>query len=388
MPAGAAVVAVATGVVAGDEVWAEVVMGPDSPAYQTPLVGFRWHDRQVRADRLLQLLFLLRRHGRLPARRLAELLEVSERTVLRDMEALSAAGVPVYCEQGRGGGCVLMEGYETDLSGLTSEEAQALFSWTTQGAAADLGLGAQLGTALTKLAATVPQPALERADALAAVVVVDRRRWFAAAEEVPLLPRLREAAMAGRRVRLGYASRGDESPGTRTVDPYGLVENAGRWYLLAAHRGVVKSFRVARIRSAEVLAEPARVPDDLDLAAEWRRVRAAFESGHEGVVVTVAVSPQAMQRFRLVASSQTATGTSLETVPPSPPSDPDAWPLLRLTVRARESAVALVLGFGGEVRLLAPVELLAAVRSRALAALRLHEEADGGPSLSAGRMGG
>jgi len=142
----------------------------------------------VRADRLLQLLFLLRRHGRLPARRLAELLEVSERTVLRDMEALSAAGVPVYCEQGRGGGCVLMEGYETDLSGLTSEEAQALFSWTTQGAAADLGLGAQLGTALTKLAATVPQPALERADALAAVVVVDRRRWFAAAEEVPSAP--------------------------------------------------------------------------------------------------------------------------------------------------------------------------------------------------------
>ncbi|MDQ2755388.1 MAG: WYL domain-containing protein, partial [Actinomycetota bacterium] len=308
----------------------------------------------MRADRLLQLLFLLRRHGRLPARRLAELLEVSERTVLRDMEALSAAGVPVYCEQGRGGGCVLMEGYETDMSGLTAQEAQALFSWTTQGAAADLGLGPQLGTALTKLAATVPQPALERADALAAVVVVDRRRWFAAAEEVPLLPRLREAAVARRRVRLGYPPRGEESPGLRTVDPYGLVENAGRWYLLAAHRGVVKSFRVARITTAQVLDEPARVPDDLDLAHEWQQVRATFESGHEGVVVTVAVSPQAVARFRLVASSQTTTGTALETVPLDPPADPADWPRLRLTVRAREAAVALVLGFGGEVRLVEP----------------------------------
>ncbi len=335
----------------------------------------------MRADRLLQLLYLLRRHGRLPARRLAELLEVSERTVLRDMEALSAAGVPVYCEQGRGGGCVLMEGYETDVSGLTSEEAQALFAWTTQGAAADLGLGAQLGTALTKLAATVPQPALERADALAAVVVVDRRRWFAAAEEVPLLPRLREAAMARRRVLLGYASPGDEQPGTRTVDPYGLVENAGRWYLLAAHRGVVKSFRVSRIASAQVIDVAARVPDDLDLAAEWSRVRSAFESSYEGVVVTVAVAPHALARFRLVASSQTAAGT----VVASAPSPAGSWPALRLTVRAREAAVALVLGFGGEVQLLAPVALLDDVRSRARAALVLHEAAT---PASAGRMDG
>ena len=321
----------------------------------------------MRADRLLQLLYLLRRHGRLTAGRLAELLEVSERTVLRDMEALSAAGVPVYTEQGRGGGCVLLEGWETDVSGLSPDEAQALFAWTAQGAAADLGLGPQLATALTKLSATVPQPALERADALAAVVVVDRRRWFAASEEVPLLPRLREAAVARRRVRLRYGAPSDPAPTQRTVDPYGLVENAGRWYLLAAHRGVVKSFRASRILEATVLDEPARVPAGLDLAAEWARVRAAFEDRQQGVALTVAVRPEVLGRFRLVASSQVATGTALDAG-----GERDGWLVLRLVVRAEEAGVALVLGFGGDVRLVEPVALRDVVRRRARAALELH----------------
>ncbi len=116
----------------------------------------------MRADRLLQIMALLRRHGRLPARRLAELLEVSERTILRDMEALSAAGVPVYTDRGRGGGCSLLPGYRTEVSGLSPAEAQALFAWTSGSGAAELGLSGELSSALTKLSATVPAPALER----------------------------------------------------------------------------------------------------------------------------------------------------------------------------------------------------------------------------------
>ncbi|MEO7062100.1 MAG: WYL domain-containing protein [Lapillicoccus sp.] len=321
----------------------------------------------MRADRLLQLLYLLRRHGRLPARRLAELLQVSERTILRDMEALSVAGVPVYCEQGRGGGCVLMEGYETDVSGLSGDEAQALFAWTSRAAVTDLGLGPQLATALTKLAATVPQPALERADALAAVVVVDRRRWFAAAEEVPILPELREAALRRTRVRLSYRGFRDDRPKARTVDPYGLVENAGRWYLLAAHRGEVRSYRVSRISAMTTLAEPARVPTDLDLAAEWAKVRSAFESREGATVLTVAVDPSVLHRFRLVAGSQATSGSAPEVV-----DDSGDWPVLRLSVRAREAAVALLLGFGGQIRLLDQPDLRQEMLDRARAALTLH----------------
>lgn len=321
----------------------------------------------MRADRLLQLLYLLRRHGRLPARRLAELLEVSERTVLRDMEALSAAGVPVYCEQGRGGGCVLMEGYETDVSGLSADEAQALFAWSSRAAVTDLGLGPQLATALTKLAATVPQPALARADALAAVVVVDRRRWFAAAEEVPILPELREASVRRQRVRLSYKGMGDAAPKDRTVDPYGLVENAGRWYLLAAHDGEVRSYRVSRITEATTLDEPAQTPPGLDLSAEWDRVRSRFESGERATVFTVAVDPAALRRFRMVAASQAASGTSAEAVG----SEGD-WTVLRLSLRAHEAAVALLLGFGGQVRLHDSPALRDDMLERARAAIAVH----------------
>ncbi len=329
----------------------------------------------MRADRLLQLLYLLRRHGRLPARRLAELLEVSERTVLRDMEALSAAGVPVYCEQGRGGGCVLMEGWETDVSGLSAEEAQALFAWSSRAAVTDLGLGPQLATALTKLAATVPQPALERADALAAVVVVDRRRWFAAAEEVPMLPELRDAAVRHRRVLLSYKGMGDEDPKERTVDPYGLVENAGRWYLLAARDSEVRSYRVSRIAAATLLDEPALIPVDLDLTAEWDRVRSRFESSEGATVFTVAVDPVALQRFRLIAGSQASSGTSAETIvgrSVSGNATTADWPVLRVSLRAHEAAVSLLLGFGGQIRLLDSPLLRQDMIDRAQAALAMH----------------
>jgi len=321
----------------------------------------------MRADRLLQILFLLRRHGRLPARRLAELLEVSERTILRDMEALSAAGVPVYGERGRGGGCVLMEGYSTDVSGLSAGEAQALFAWTSRAVVSDLGLGSELGTALTKLAATVPQPALEQADALAAVMVVDRRRWFAAPEEVPLLPVLRDAAVTRRRVRLRYQSASAERPAERTVDPYGLVENAGRWYLLAAHRGRARSYRVSRIAGAATLSDPSCVPHDLDLSREWARVRAAFEEGASPVEVTVAVRPAEVDRFRRVATMQSAHGDGPRTV-----GEDDGWPVIRLVARAREAALGFLLGFGGHVRLLAPADLRGDMLATARAALAMH----------------
>lgn len=324
----------------------------------------------MRADRLLQILALLRRHGRLPARRLAEILEVSERTVLRDMEALSAAGVPVYTDRGRNGGCALLEGYRTEVSGLSPGEAQALFAWTSGTAAAELGLSGELSSALTKLSATVPAPALETAEALASVVVVDRRRWFASAEEVPLLPVLRDAATRRRRLRLRYASAGktpSDGAGVRTVDPYGLVENAGRWYLLAAHRGRQRTYRVSRILSATTLDEPARVPDDLDLAAAWARQRAAFEQRAAPCRITVAVHPDAVEFFATYSRFQLAAGSTIVRI-----GDDDGWPVLELSFRARRAAVAIVLAFGGEARLLTPDDLRADAVRLARATLATH----------------
>lgn len=326
----------------------------------------------MRADRLLQIMALLRRHGRLPARRLAQTLEVSERTILRDMEALSAAGVPVYTDRGRGGGCALLPGYRTEVSGLSPAEAQALFAWTSGSGAAELGFSGELSSALIKLSATVPAPALEQAEALASVVVVDRRRWFAAAEEVPLLPVLRDAATRKQRVALSYAAAGRVADGptpptVRKVDPYGLVENAGRWYLLAARDGEPRTYRVSRIVAAEVLDEPAHVPDDFNLAEAWARQRAAFEQRGEPCTITVAVHPSAVDSFSMHAGFQLASGTLVARV-----GIDDGWPVLRLTFRAANAAIAIVLGHGGEARLLTPVELRDEAVRRARAAVEIH----------------
>ena len=322
---------------------------------------------------MLQILALLRRHGRLPARRLAELLEVSERTILRDMEALSAAGIPVYTDRGRGGGCALLAGYRTEVSGLSPGEAQALFAWTSGTAAADLGLSGELSSALTKLSATVPAPALETAEALASVVVVDRRRWFDAAEQVPQLPLLRDAATRRRRVKLTYSARSaapddvEVQDSTRVVDPLGLVENAGRWYLLANRDGSPRTYRVSGIVAAEVLDEPAQVPPDFNLAEAWARQRAAFEEGGRAWPITVALHPDVVDFFCAHVRFQLAPGTTIARV-----GTDNGWPVLQLSFRAAKAAIAIVLGYGGEARLLAPDFLRAELLDRARAAVADH----------------
>lgn len=325
----------------------------------------------MRADRLLQILALLRRHRRLPARRLAEILEVSERTILRDMEALSAAGVPVYTDRGRNGGCALLGDYRTEVSGLSPAEAQALFAWTSGSAAAELGLSGELSSALTKLSATVPAPALEEAEALASVVMVDRRRWFTAAEQVPLLPVLRDAATRQRRIALTYPAasvmEGAQPPAVRIVDPYGLVENAGRWYLLAARDGELRTYRVSRIVTAEVLDDPAQLPANLNLARAWELQRSQFEELVRPCTVTVAVQPSSVDMFSATARFQLAFDAAIDRV-----GTDNGWPVLRLTFRAARAAIAIVLGFGGEARLLTPPKLRADLLDRARAAVDGH----------------
>lgn len=332
----------------------------------------------MRADRLLRLLHLLQRHGRLSAPELAAHLEVSVRTVLRDMEALSAAGVPVYTERGRGGGCVLLEGWRTEVTGLTPGEAQALFAWSSRGVMGDLGLGAELGTGLAKLAAAAPASAMDEADALAAVVVVDRRRWFAVAEEVPALPVLREAALQRRRVRIDYRSNADPGPRARVVEPHGLVENAGRWYLVAARDGQDRSYRVSRIAAVQTLDETF-VPDaDLDLGARWQAVRGRFEQRAAAVTVEVLVAPRSEEQFRIVAGMQLASGATLLDRPDLTDPDPHravdttGWTGLALTVRDRQPALALILVFGGDVVLLSPADLVRDLVDRAAGILHAH----------------
>ncbi|WP_344220240.1 helix-turn-helix transcriptional regulator [Kribbella sancticallisti] len=324
----------------------------------------------MRADRLLQIILLLQRHPRLSARELAERLEVSTRTVMRDMEALSAAGVPVYTERGRNGGCVLLPGYRADVSGLTPREAQALFAWSGRASLSEeLGMRDALQSAMGKLSATLPMQLQDDAAVLSDAIVVDRRRWFAEAEDTGALPALRQAVVTRRRVSLRYASASAGRPVRRTVDPWGLVEQAGRWYLVAAHRGVSRMYRVSRVEQVDVLDEVAVRPEDLDLQGEWQRLREGLERTlPAGVDVVVRVRPGRAELVRRVATPMLAKGEQARDVPA--PEDP--WPHVAMRFRVREAACGVLLAFGADVEVLEPVDLREDLLRLASAAVEVY----------------
>ncbi|MGI8695532.1 MAG: helix-turn-helix transcriptional regulator, partial [Mycobacteriales bacterium] len=231
----------------------------------------------MRSDRLLAILLMLRSRGTVPAPELAGELEVSTRTIYRDMAALSTAGVPVYAERGRAGGCGLLPGYRTDVSGLTAEETRALFAVTGRGMLADLGLEPALRGAMRKLTASLPADQRGDAARVSARVVVDPRRWRAANEQLPHLAAIQQAVWTDRRLRMRYGGSGRASVSTYTVDPYGLITKAGVWYLLAAHRGAPRLYRVARVSGVTILPRRSSRPDGLDLEALWQQLRARVE---------------------------------------------------------------------------------------------------------------
>jgi predicted DNA-binding transcriptional regulator YafY len=240
----------------------------------------------MQADRLLALLLLLQANGRLSATKLARELEVSTRTIYRDLDALSAAGVPVYAERGRNGGCALLPGFRTDVTGLTAAEAQALFIFAGRGLPGGLGHEGDLTSALRKLLAAVPEPHRPEAVRARERVVVDPTAWAHEAEPLPHLATVQEAVWSDRQLRLRYRSSDAEVGRELTVEPYGLVAKAGTWYLIAAEDGEPRLFRASRIETATVLDADARRPAGLDLEALWLELRRRWDDrGGDGLAV-------------------------------------------------------------------------------------------------------
>jgi predicted DNA-binding transcriptional regulator YafY len=319
----------------------------------------------VRADRLVWLALLLQARGQMSARALAAELEVSPRTVYRDLAALSAAGVPVITEPGPGGGCRLLDGYRFPLRGLSAEEAEALLVLGVPAVLAELGLGDALSAAHRKISVTAGAGAGSRGPAL---VHLDMPRWFHGKEEVPHLRTLAEALRQQRRVRIGYRRGGGGAGTTRVVDPFGLVNKAGVWYLVAAAvrddapDGTVGAgipgtavFRAARITGARVLGEPCRRPAGFDLAAFWDDWSASFVTSRPKVEVLVRASPQAVAAFGEVFGD--AGRAALDTAPPT---GERGWREVTLTFEHEAAAAHRLAGFGGQLEVLTPP----AVRTR------------------------
>lgn len=325
----------------------------------------------MRADRLLQIILLLQRHPRLSARELAERLEVSTRTVMRDIEALSAAGVPVYTERGRNGGCVLLPGYRADVSGLTPREAQALFAWSGRASLSEeLGLRDALQSAMGKLSSTLPLQLQGDAEALSDAIVVDRRRWFAEAEEVGALPALRKAVVthAAGVPAVCLSDRG--TPCTPYRRPVGTRGAGG---------AVVSGGRASRCGpDVPGVADPAggrtggasgQAGLDLDLQEEWQRLRSGLErSLLTGVDVVIRVRPERAELVRRVATPMLAKGEQARDIP----APDDVWPHVVLRFRVREAACGVLLGLGGDVEVLEPPDLRAELLRLATAAVEVY----------------
>lgn len=268
----------------------------------------------MRADRLVATLLLMQSRGRVTAAELAAELEISVATARRDLEALSAAGVPVYPQPGRGGGWQLVGGARTDLSGLTSSEARSLF--LLLGPAADTP---EVRSALRKLLRALPATFRAEAEAAAAAVVVDPAAWGSPEQPRPPLVDLLQSAVVRRlRVRLTYSS----SPAERLVEPWGLVDKGELWYLIAGTGKGRRTFRVDRVVSAELTAEPFEIPDGFDLATAWQEVVETIEQRQSVTQATVLVPP----RFVSVLRSQ--FGRHCEVLPEPAP---DGRALVRLS---------------------------------------------------------
>jgi predicted DNA-binding transcriptional regulator YafY len=239
----------------------------------------------MRATRLVSLLLLLQTRGLLTAAELASQLEVSVRTVHRDVEALADAGVPVEAVRGAAGGYRLAGGYRTRLTGLTADEAQALFAAGIPGPAAELGLGGELAAARLKVLAALPQELQERATRAQRLFHLDARGWFRAEDTVPYLPPLADCVWRGCRVRLRYREGGRVV--RRTVDPLGLVLKGGAWYLVARRSVGMRVYRVSRVAGVRPLGEGFERPPEFELVSFWDEWSRAFEQQRPRVEVAV-----------------------------------------------------------------------------------------------------
>jgi predicted DNA-binding transcriptional regulator YafY len=229
----------------------------------------------MRADRLLSILLLLQVHRRVTARQLAKRLEVSERTILRDMDALSGSGVPVVAERGAGGGWSLLDDYQTKLTGLSGAEIQSLFLARPPRLMADLGLKQEAEAAMIKLQASLPASSRLQADLARQWILIDTRGWRDPGESIPSLPILLDALWRGRQVRFLYRKVLCEAS-ERFGHPLGLVAKGSVWYLVANVEGETRTYRVSRISQAVILDEASLRPAKFDLEGYWERSAAEF----------------------------------------------------------------------------------------------------------------
>ncbi len=306
----------------------------------------------MRADRLLSMLMLLQTRGRMTADDLAEELEVSSRTIYRDLDALSLAGVPVYADRGPSGGISLLDDYRTNLTGLTQNEVRSLFMFTVPGLFADLQVDKTQEAATLKLLASLPSPFRQDAELARQRIHLDPAAWFQPPEATPHLSTLQDAVWQNKRLRLVYR-RADGVWVKRMADPYALVAKTSVWYLVAGVMRGVFTYRVSRIQEAEPTGTIFERPPDFDLPTYWAGWCAQFEANHDQYLVTLRVPPQGILRLAQVF------GEGIHALIEQTSPDDDGCCTLALTFESPTDACQKLLGLGTIIEVLEPQELRA-----------------------------
>lgn len=327
----------------------------------------------MRADRLLSLLMLLQTRGRMTARNLAFELEVTERTIYRDLTALSASGIPVYAERGPGGGVSLVEEYRTTLTGLTSDEVRALFMLRVPAPLTQLGVGQEFKTALLKLSAALPDSSRPEQELARQRILLDSSWWFQSGEDVPCLKTVQQALWQERPLRLQVHSDFFNTRFEQEAEPYGLVAKASVWYLVYGRGGNIQVTRLSQVVTAEVQPGTFARPKDFDLAVFWEQWCAEFES-QAPYVARVRISPAVLpvlqyyleERVRHVMVSH---------------GEPDAggWVTLDLPFESFVTARTRLLGLGCAVEVLEPEPLRKSLVDFAEQIVGFYQEQAGNP---------
>jgi predicted DNA-binding transcriptional regulator YafY len=319
----------------------------------------------MRADRLLSIVLLLQTHDCLTAGELAARLEVSERTIFRDMDALSIAGVPVFSERGRSGGWSLLEGYRTTLTGLNAPEIQALLLNTPSQLLSDLGLEEAADVAMLKVLAALPQVTRRDAQYFRERIHFDAGQWFGSQEDIPCLVDLQQALWQDAQLEIEY-QRGDGEIVSRIVDPLGLVAKGHVWYFIAAIDGDIRTYRVSRMSGVRQTGKAVIRPADFDLAAYWSQSTQEFLSQLPSYTTTLRVKQSLLPRIKSWRYAR---------VDDIAPVAADGWLTIQVDFEVLEAACERVLSLGTDVIVLEPAELRASVLNIAQAIVQQYAAA-------------
>jgi predicted DNA-binding transcriptional regulator YafY len=317
----------------------------------------------VRADRLLSILLLLQANHQMTSRDLASRLEVSERTIHRDMEALSGAGIPVTAARGLGGGWSLLGDYRTSLTGLNEAEIQSLFLTKPAKLLADLHLEKAADGALLKLMASLPSTFRPGAERARQRIYVDVSGWSRREEAVPFLPVLQEALWMERKLAIRY-ERGDCEPVERLISPLGLVAKGSVWYLVGAVDGHVRTYRVSRISQVDVLDEAAPIPVEFNLAEYWEQSASTLQSSAPKYLASFWVSPAVVLRLSFAGRFARVMETD-ET-------DERSWKKVHVGFDVEEMACEYAVSFGPNLEVIEPLTLREKVVAMTKATLEFY----------------